>query len=241
MKDNSFLLRLADEFTDRGHLLHMVDFPGAYTRGESRQAALGKLPDEYLGWHAWAGLQPLPFSFGVLQITGHDAGSLAVEDADSEILFEPERSILTRPDYDRLKSLALKSAADFMALYASIPDRMLPLKRKRRTFYGDLPVTASDMYLHVLSVNPFYFSRIGIQLNENDDLYRGRQSGFEMLEKQRDSLENNLYLVDGEAWTLQKVLRRFIWHDRIHARALYRSAARNFPASEIVNPFHFSI
>lgn len=240
MKDNSFLLRLDDEFTDRGHLLHMVDFPGAYTRGESRQAALDKLPDEYLRWHAWAGLEPLPFSFGVLQITGHDAGSLAVEDADSEILFESEQSILTRPAYDHLKSLALKSAADFMALYASIPDRMLPLKKKRRTFYGDLPVTASDMYLHVLSVNHFYFSRIGIQLSENDDLYRGRQSGFEMLE-QGEYLENSLHLVDGEAWTLRKVLRRFIWHDRIHAKALYRSAARNFPDCEIVNPFHFSI
>ena len=25
----------------------------------------------------------------------------------------------------------------------------------------------------------------------------------------------------GEDWSLRKVLRRFIWHDRIHAKAMY--------------------
>ena len=29
-------------------------------------------------------------------------------------------------------------------------------------------------------------------------------------------------ICDGELWTETKVLRRFLWHDRIHAKALYR-------------------
>ena len=43
----------------------------------------------------------------------------------------------------------------------------------------------------------------------------------------------------GEDWSLRKVLRRFIWHDRIHARAMYRMAIKVFGAESIVNPFYF--
>lgn len=35
-----------------------------------------------------------------------------------------------------------------------------------------------------------------------------------------------------------KMLRRFIWHDRIHAKAMYRMAVRTF-GSGIPNIFHF--
>ena len=42
-----------------------------------------------------------------------------------------------------------------------------------------------------------------------------------------------------EMWSLRKVLRRFIWHDRIHARAMYRMAVKLFGAESIENPFCF--
>lgn len=38
---------------------------------------------------------------------------------------------------------------------------------------------------------------------------------------------------------LRKVLRRFIWHDRIHAKAMYRMATKVFGAESIENPFCF--
>ena len=43
----------------------------------------------------------------------------------------------------------------------------------------------------------------------------------------------------GEAWSLRKVLRRFIWHDRIHAKAMYRMAVKVFGAENVANPFCF--
>ena len=43
----------------------------------------------------------------------------------------------------------------------------------------------------------------------------------------------------GEDWSLRKVLRRFIWHDRIHARAMYRMAIKVFGAEHVANPFCF--
>ena len=38
--------------------------------------------------------------------------------------------------------------------------------------------------------------------------------------------------------SMRKVLRRFIWHDRIHAKAMWRTAVALW-GSEIKNPFYF--
>ena len=43
----------------------------------------------------------------------------------------------------------------------------------------------------------------------------------------------------GEEWSLQKVLRRFIWHDRIHAKAMYRMAVKTFGKAAVPNVFCF--
>ena len=36
-------------------------------------------------------------------------------------------------------------------------------------------------------------------------------------------------------------MRRFIWHDRIHAKAMWRMAKRTFPECEIENVFYFKM
>ncbi|GAK00699.1 hypothetical protein [Geomicrobium sp. JCM 19055] len=41
-----------------------------------------------------------------------------------------------------------------------------------------------------------------------------------------------------ELWTLRKVMRRFIWHDRIHAKSMYRTANSRW-GETIENPFYF--
>ena len=43
----------------------------------------------------------------------------------------------------------------------------------------------------------------------------------------------------GEQWSLKKVCRRFIWHDRIHAKAMYRMAERTFGPGSVPDIFCF--
>ena len=74
------------------------------------------------------------------------ACELEVWDADSDVLFETEKSPLTLAEYQYFKTIALKSAADFLALYKSIPDKNCSIKTARRTFYGQVPCTAEEMY-----------------------------------------------------------------------------------------------
>lgn len=44
----------------------------------------------------------------------------------------------------------------------------------------------------------------------------------------------------GEYRSPRKVLRRFIWHDGIHAKAMYRMAIRTFGKDTIPDVFFFS-
>lgn len=44
-----------------------------------------------------------------------------------------------------------------------------------------------------------------------------------------------------ELWSLRKVLRRFIWHDRIHAKAMYHMTVVAFGKESVPNIFLFEL
>jgi hypothetical protein len=165
---------------------------------------------------------------------------LNVSDADSDVIFDTEKLPLTMDEYQQLKFLALKSARDFKSLYDSIPDQKKPLSAPRHTFYGSVPSSAEEMYLHTKNVNSYYFGEIGIDSYNEGDIYSCRLSGFAKLEAMSDFLSNHVVEGSyGEMWSLRKMLRRFIWHDRIHARAMYRRSIAAFPNAFIPNVFSF--
>lgn len=219
-------------------LLYAVDYIGAYTRGESLEIAKAKMPDEIASYFRWLG-EDVSDSMEVV-IAGEKASDLAIKDADSDVLFESEKAPLTADEYEKLKALALKSAKDFLALYDSIPDKSATAIAERKTFYGQVPRTADEMYEHTKNVNEYYFAEIDVDADNGGTIYECRKRGFEALEAKPDFLVNAVIEGSyGEDWTLRKVLRRFIWHDRIHARAMYRMAVKVFGAENVANPFCF--
>ena len=126
-------------------------------------------------------------------------------------------------EYIHLRDLALASAKNFLSLYESVPDKNVSALSERKTFYGSVPVTAEQMYQHTKNVNSYYFSEIGVEADNDGNIYECRLRGFRALESMPDFLENKLYQGSyDEMWSLRKVLRRFIWHDRIHAKAMKR-------------------
>lgn len=219
-------------------ILYASNFPGAYTRGSSREAAMEKMTGEVQSWLKWA-------EFSVVEelipeIIQEQSSALEIRDADSDVLIDNERLPLTMDEYTRLKNLALKSAVDFLALYNSVPDPDASCLPYRRTFYGPVPRTAAEMYAHTKNVNAYYFGEIGVEADNEGDILRCRERGFEQLEQQSGFLNNPVFEGSyGEDWTLRKMLRRFLWHDRIHARAMYRMAVRTFGTDQIANPFCF--
>lgn len=219
-------------------LLYAIDFPGAFARGASLDEAMDKMPAEIVSYCRWLG-NDTPENIQC-EVTQEQTSTLMIRDADSDVLFDAERPPLTHKEYEYLKRIALQSARDFQALYDSIPAHHQSCLAPRKTFYSQIPRTAQEMYLHTRDVNTYYFGEIGVEADREGDIAGCRERGFAILEQKPDYLLNAVY--DGsydEQWTLRKVLRRFLWHDRIHARAMWRMANKTFPGAQAANPFEF--
>ena len=219
-------------------ILYADNFVGAFSRGSSKEEAKLKMPDEIRRFQLWRGEAPCEdIEIAIVQEKESD---LQIKDADSDVIFDTERMPLSIEEYRYLKSIAMKSAEDFYNLYNSFPDKNKSKNPIRKTFYGDVPRTAEEMYQHTKSVNAYYFSEIGVDADNEGTIVSCRARGFDMLESIPDFL--SLEAVPGsydELWSVRKVLRRFIWHDRIHAKAMYRMGVSTFGKDAVPDIFGF--
>ena len=231
-------IRCVWEHNGNDTLLYTIDYVGAYARGKNLEEARQKMPKEIISYCKWC---KKDFSDDMeIVIVQEKASDLAICDADSDVLFDNEKEPLTIEEYNHLKSLALKSAQDFLNFYRSIPNKDAIIKAERKTFYGQVPRSANEMYEHTKSVNAYYFAEIEVDADNKGDIYECRKRGFEALEANPNFLKNaTINGSYGEDWTLRKLLRRFIWHDRIHAKAMYRLARQLLEKENIKNPFCF--
>ena len=178
------------EHNGRDTLLYAVDFVGAYTRGETLEAAVRKMQAEICSYLKWCGKKAVT-SMDIV-IIEEKVSELAICDADSDVLFESEKAPLTAEEYIKLKALALKSAQDFLALYDSVPDKNATAAPERKTFYGQVPRTANEMYEHTKNVNTYYFAEIAVDADHDGNIYECRKRGFESLESNPDFLQNTV-------------------------------------------------
>ena len=219
-------------------LLYSGECIGAFTRGANLDEAIEKIPDEinsYLNWRKEPTLENI-----TIEIIQEKNSNLQIKDADSDVIFDTETSPLSTEEYLQLKEMVLQSALDFYKLYLSIPDKNVSCLPKRNTFYGAVPRTAQEMYEHTKNVNVYYFGEIGIDSDNEGTIYECRERGFELLEKTEGFLDNPVFEGSyGEMWSLRKMLRRFLWHDRIHAKAMYRMAVKTFGSDCVENVFGF--
>lgn len=231
------------EYNEHGCLVYLQNLPGAFARGRTKEEAFAKLPEEAARFEHWKTGKALDANFEhgceVFTVLKKES-MLHVEDADSDIIFDSERLPLSFEEYAEQKALALKSARDFQALYDSAPDKSAVLMPRRETFYGAVPCSAEEMYLHTMNVNNYYFAEIGVSAENGPDIFSCREHAFAALEQQPDFLENRVLMGDyDEEWSLRKLLRRFVWHDRIHAKAMYRGAVLLFGKENIADTFYF--
>lgn len=188
----------------------------------------------------WSG-HPVPSLLTLdIAIIQEKESDLRICDADSDVLFDTECLALSVDDYRKQKDLVLKSAEGFLALYEAFPDKHHTVIPERKTFYGSVPRTAEEMYQHTKNVNAYYFAELGVNVNNEGNIAECRRRGFQKLETLSNYLELGVFDGSyGELWSLRKVLRRFLWHDRIHAKAMYRIGIKAYGKSKIPNIFCF--
>lgn len=230
-------MKAALEYSEKGCMLYSLDCPGAFARGVSREETMTKLPADVEAFCRWAGWE---IPVGPVTITEEKfQPDMKVEDADSDMIFAGERQPMTAEEYALLRELVLRSARDLDILYDSVPDKDASLGEARKTFYGAYPDTARKMFAHTNSVTAYYVGELGADVDNLPGCYENRLNGLAAVEKIPDFL--NLPVIEGsygELWSLRKVLRRFLWHDRIHARAMYRRAKAVW-GGRIADPFCF--
>ena len=233
-------IRCVWEHNGDDSIIYSDNLIGAFTRGQTKDIALGKMADEVRAYLRWRnGSEPESLEPEIVQ---EKISGLNISDADSDVLFEAEKGVLGPAEYEELKALALRSAGDFMTLYESVPDKNESCLPSRPTFYGQAPRTAFEMYEHTKSVNAYYFGAIGVEADNEGSILSCRTRGFDLLETHPGFLHNRVFAGSyGEEWSLRKLLRRFIWHDRIHAKAMYRMAVKTFGADAVPNIFQFVI
>lgn len=233
-------INIAIEYNERGVMIHLVDMPGAFCRGETIDIALAKVSAEVKSYNNW--LKKKTTNTVNINIVQEEVTDAHLDDGDSEILTIVEKN---QDKYwlNQLKYLAVKSATDFIELYESIPDKNYKdLSKDRTTFYGRVPSTAIEMLKHVDEVKEYYLSRVGITNIQWDNRYiDDRIKCIELLNKRYSDMGNCISKLDNELWNIHKVMRRFIWHDRIHAKALYRFAVGKWGSSQIGNPYKFNL
>lgn len=231
-------IRCIWEHNGNDSLLYAGNLVGAFTRGETREVALSKMKDEVRAFLRWKG-EALSENIEAEVVQEYESG-LDICDADSDVIFDEEKAVLTQEEYQYLKELALKSARDFYELYSAVPDKHASVLSNKITFLGPRPRTAQEMYEHTKSVNSYYFGEIGIEADSEGTIFECRERGFALLEQQENFLQSAVVIGSyDEAWSLRKVLRRFIWHDRIHAKAMYRMAVKTFGEGSVPDVFRF--
>ena len=231
------------EYNDKGVTLWSLRYPGAFARGETAAEAVRKLPAACRRYRLWAKLPIEADAAGDEQVrcTRKIKVDAPVEEGFTAALFPEEKLALDMARYTSLKTLCLISARDLEALFASIPQKDRALLKSRRTVYGKVPVTAREMLSHVIEAQRTWAALFGMDLGESQGLLADRKRLFGGLERQPGYLDGRLVAgPDGELWTLRKLLRRLLWHDALHGRALYRKAVTFWQKERIKNPFGFT-
>lgn len=236
------IVSIAFETNGKGYMGFIVELPGAFVRGRIEEEAIAKVDSEVSLYLKWLGIEKKPKY--KIQVVQRHRSSLMVEDADNEILLEADKRIMSEEEFKNLLNLVCFSGETFLQLYTNTKFKdWIDKARIRKTFYGDNPKTIREIFDHVKYCQYYYLSRVKIKEKIDGDFMAIRKFCLEKLETlYHENNGSQIFEADNELWTLKKVLRRFIWHDRIHGKAITRILEKQRQLGvidEYSDPFHF--
>jgi len=217
-------ISVALETNRNAYIGFLLELPGAFVRGRTEKEALAKVNSEVTSYLRWLKIAPKSSAYDFVVTQRHQC-SLMVEDADNEILLESDRDSIDKKKFTELVKLVRYSGETFLMLYdqCKLKD-WIDQTRIRKTFYGESPKIIREIFEHVNGTQYYYLSRTKISFDrEGEDFVRRREFCLRKIEELYHKNRNSrVYEVDNELWTLKKILRRFVWHDRIHGKSIVR-------------------
>ncbi len=213
------------ETNSLGYLGWIIDLPGAYIRGKTLADARLKISQEIKDYDAWLEIQTNENKSYVETIKQCD---LHVEDADSNVIFDIElEHFKDINDFSYWCNKAVISGRKAEELYNKCRHKeIIDPKMVRKTFYGDVYSTINGQFKHIVDVQNYYLCQIHEEIDVRMELAISRVKFVEQLKTKYAEEGNKLYHYDEEDWTIRKIIRRIIWHDRIHSKAIERMEKR---------------
>jgi hypothetical protein len=224
-------LRLYSEDIDGRSILHALDLPGCYADGASENEALGRFP---LAWASYADWlvshgDNAPERPEQIVIAERFASYILPDGYEVNALFAPERHPPSRSFIARCQRLLGYSRADQLAAWEAIP------ADRQDSAFAAGQRTPRQVLDHVARAEWWYLSNLAIipeePLIDHASGSTGRLSAIraalmDWLTTASGEKLNAISVSDEEEWSVRKVLRRALWHERTHTAELARWATR---------------
>lgn len=225
------------EENDAGVILFALEYPGACgwgpTEADARERLRAALRDtlDWLDDHGLARTAPRPDpAVAPIEVTERVPATGEPRQCDSEGCFAFDRRAYSDAEVRRTRALLRASRRDLLDLVAGLEARTLDrrLVADRRT--------VREVLDHVAVAEHWYLTRVEVPVDVPDGWDGYPDETFERLAETRADVVRALrslpdvprarrtrsWVVDGERWSLRKLLRRLVWHERLHARQLER-------------------
>ncbi len=228
-----------EETADGATLALILDLPGCFSSGSSRQQALERLQQALAEYHTWLRQHDDytpevrgPFVFNVKEVF-----QITYEgEYEVNSFFTPDAEPATDEDIEWALALLGWQREDLLERVGGLSDKVLDWRP------ADEPASMSIRQIldHIAQAEVWYMGRLDEQPPRIivadlpgptlDRLQRVRQASIMRIKTYPKELRGTMFTHRGERWTLRKVLRRAVWHERDHLNqidellAAYRAA-----------------
>ncbi len=204
----------------------VFDLPGCFHKAPTRAAAVSQTPraiEDYLAWRE--GYRPTePDS--KTSIKTEVAEEFRNLESDNgywvNSFFEDDKRLVSRPEMDEIIWLLHCTRSDLELLIQRIPYQLLEMP-----IPGEIFISLSGIINHIAGAEWWYLDKLGLsehrKLLPTDVLQRLSIVRRQTLDNLARLIDNpTIVTVRGEQWSARKIVRRTLWHERVHTWHLKR-------------------
>jgi predicted RNase H-like HicB family nuclease len=211
-------------------MAHVPELIGCFAVGSTREETLERLRRniaEYLDWLAGHGETPAPTTDSeVVEIeVGEEAsvpGSYPLNPGDPVAFFNADGEPFSRYDVQTTVRLIEHARSDLLEFLRDVPDNLLHWRP------GTDEWSIAQTLLHMAHAEASYIARLDDESERSPfpQLAAIRSWAYHRLSRLTEAELSRVTTHRGEKWSVRKVLRRFLEHDREHTAHIRSVVAR---------------
>lgn len=214
-----------EETAEGAALALILDLPGCFANGATRQAALDNLQHSSAAYHAWLRQHDdyTPDVRGPFVFTVKEVFQIAHEgNYEINSFFVPDAQPATDEDIEWALTLMGWQREDLLERVSELAEEILDWMPP----YASDALSIRQILDHIAQAEVWYMGRLdekppsivvaNLPGSTLDRLQRARQAAIMRIKSYPKEFRGKVFTHQGEQWSLRKVLRRAVWHERDH-------------------------